>query len=196
MEIPFKSNLINNKAPANERSNSYIQSIHLVMTLSKHSLIDRQSKLGNPHFKIDNRTSIPSLDTHFYLQRKGKGQDLHASINTSMKISEVIYSEHSRTCQIQQEAVVPVQSIQTQHPTRKVAQIQRNKKTPQVSTHPIPDQIKHKLVQDRLTKQLMRQSNIVKPTTDDIQIARDRVATELKRSDLEYQKKLELALRS
>jgi hypothetical protein len=37
----------------------------------------------------------------------------------------------------------------------------------------------------------MRQSNIVKPTADDIQIAKDRVATELKRGDLEYQKKLE-----
>jgi|LakMenEpi03Aug12_release.lakeMendotaPanAssembly.Ray.scaffolds.fasta_scaffold589302_2 hypothetical protein len=108
-----------------------------------------------------------------------------------MKISEVIYSEHPTTCQIQQEAVVPVQSIQTQHPTTKVAQIQRNKKKPQVSTRPIPDQIKHKFIQDRLTKHLMRQSNIVKPTADDIQIAKDRVATELKRGDLEYQKKLE-----
>lgn len=112
-----------------------------------------------------------------------------------MKISEVIYTEQSRTCQIQQEAVVPVESIQTQHSTTKVAQIQRNKKKPQVSTRPIPDQIKHQLIQDRLTKLLMRQSNIVKPTTDDIQIARDRVATELKRTDLEYQKKLDRALR-
>ena len=117
-------------------------------------------------------------------------QKIHALINTSMKISEVIYSEHTRTCQIQQEAVIPVQSIQTQHPTRKVAQIQRNKKKkPQVSTRPIPDQIKHKLIQDRLTKLLMRQSNIVKPTTDDIQIAKDRVTSELKRCDLEYKKK-------
>ncbi len=41
----------------------------------------------------------------------------------------------------------------------------------------------------------MRQSNIIKPTNDDIEIARDRVATELKRSDLEYQKKIERALR-
>jgi hypothetical protein len=118
-----------------------------------------------------------------------------------MKISEVIYIEQPRTCQIQQEAVVPVQSIQTQHPTRKVAQIQssqdkqKQQQKPQVSTRPIPDQIKHKLIQDKLTRQLMRQSNIVKPTTDDIQIARDHVATELKRSDLQYQKKLDRALR-
>jgi hypothetical protein len=58
---------------------------------------------------------------------------------------------------------------------------------PQVSTQPIPDQIKHKVIQDRLTKQLMRQSNIVKPTIDDIRIAKNRAKTELKRSDLEYQ---------
>ena len=108
-----------------------------------------------------------------------------------MKINEVIVSEQHRTCQIQQEAVVRVKSIHTQHPTRKVAQIQRNKKKPQVSTQPIPDQIKHKLIQDKLTKLLMRQSNIVKPTTDDIEIARDRTETALKRADLEYQRKMD-----
>jgi hypothetical protein len=108
-----------------------------------------------------------------------------------MKISEVIHSKQSRTCHIQQEAVTPAQTIHVQHPTRKVAQIQRNSMKHQVSTRPIPDQIKHKLIQDKLTKLLMRQSNIVKPTTDDIEIARNRVETELKRSDLEYQNKLE-----
>ena len=71
----------------------------------------------------------------------------------------------------------------------------RKEKSQHNPSHPIPDQIKHKLIQDRLTKQLMRQSNIVKPTTDDIQIARDRVATELKRSDLEYQRQRDRALR-
>ena len=123
-----------------------------------------------------------------------------------MKISEVIQSEQARTCQIQQEAVVRAQSIQTQHPKPIVAQIRSNprmfsrsdrrkEKSQHNPSHPIPDQIKHKLIQDRLTKQLMRQSNIVKPTTDDIQIARDRVATELKRSDLEYQRQRDRALR-
>jgi len=104
-----------------------------------------------------------------------------------MKINEVIHSEHTRTCQIQQEAVIPNQSTQTQHPTTKVAQIQRNKKKPQVSTRAIPDQIKHKLIQDRLTKLLMRQSNIVKPTTDDIRIAKNRVVTKLKRADMSFE---------
>lgn len=108
-----------------------------------------------------------------------------------MKINEVIVNEQPRTCQIQQEAVFQDQRVQTQHPTRKVAQIQRNKKKPQVSTQPIPDQIKHKLIQDRLTKQFMRQSNIVKPTSDDIQIAKKRAETALKRADLDYQRKMD-----
>ena len=116
-------------------------------------------------------------------------------ISTSMKINDVIQNIEPSSYQIQEEAVIPGQSIQTQLPTRKVAQIQRNKKKPQVSTRPIPDQIKHKLIQDRLTKQFMRQSNIVKPTTDDIEIARNRVETELKRSDLDYQREMNRALR-
>lgn len=111
-----------------------------------------------------------------------------------MKINEVIKNEQHRTCQIKQEAVIPVQSIQTHNLTPKVAQTQQQQKR-HVSTKPIPDQIKHKLIQDRLTKQLMRQSNIVKPTSNDIQIARDRVASQLKRSDLEFQQEMEKTLR-
>jgi hypothetical protein len=118
-----------------------------------------------------------------------------------MKISEVIRKEHSRTCQIQQEAVLQDASVQTQQPKINIAQ-NRASQVPQrrtyrssVSPQPIPDQIKHKLIQDRLTKTMMRQSNIVKPTTDDIEIARNRLANELKRSDLEYQMKLKRALR-
>ena len=98
-----------------------------------------------------------------------------------MKINEVIVNEQHRTCQIQQEAVFSEESIQTQHPKRKLAQI---------SAEPIPNQIKHKLIQDKLTKQLMRHSNIVKPTSDDIRIAKNRAESALKRTDLEYQKKL------
>lgn len=117
-----------------------------------------------------------------------------------MKINEVINTELSRTCQIQQEAMVRVKSIQTQHakPIDALSQSSNVKqKQPQqrkVSIQPIPNQIKHKLIQNRLTKQLMRQSNIVKPTTDDIKIARNRVETELKRSDLDYQREMNRAL--
>lgn len=94
-----------------------------------------------------------------------------------MKINEVI--EQARTCQIEQESVVPAQRVQTLHPTNKVAQI---------STEPIPDELKHRLVQRRLTKKFMRKSNIVKPTVDDVRIARSRAETMLKRADLEYQR--------
>lgn len=99
-----------------------------------------------------------------------------------MKINEVIVNEQHRTCQIQQEAVFQDQRVQTVHPTKKVAQ---------VSTEPIPNQLKHRLVQRRLTKQMMRQSNIVKPTADDVRIARGRAETALKRADLEYQRKMD-----
>lgn len=118
-----------------------------------------------------------------------------------MKISEVIRKEHSRTCQIQQEAVLQDASLQTQQPKINIAQ-NRASQVPQrrtyrssVSPQPIPDQIKHKLIQDRLTKTMMRQSNIVKPTTDDIEIARNRVANELKRCDLDYKRRIDSASR-
>lgn len=118
-----------------------------------------------------------------------------------MKIIDVIRNDHSRTCQIQQEAVIPDESVQTQQPTINAAQ-NRTSQVPKqhpkgriVSSNPIPDQIKHKLIQDRLTKQFMRQSNIIKPTTDDIEIARDRVTTQLKRSDLDYQRRIDRVLR-
>jgi hypothetical protein len=110
-----------------------------------------------------------------------------------------IFNESNRTCQIQQEAVNPVASVQTQRQQSSVAQNQntqvqhQQQKRPRrrkISTEPIAYQLKHKLIQDRLSQQLMRQSNIVKPTIDDIRIARERVATELKRIDLQYRKGL------
>jgi hypothetical protein len=52
------------------------------------------------------------------------------------------------------------------------------------------------LIQDKLTKHFMRQSNIVKPTNDDIRVAHDRVETELKRADLEFRKKVKDELRT
>ena len=86
-----------------------------------------------------------------------------------MKTSEVI--EQARTYQIEQESVVPTQRVQTLHPTNKVAQI---------STEPIPDQLKHKLIQDRLTKLFMRQSKIVKPLTDYIRSVKNSAEMALK----------------
>jgi hypothetical protein len=118
----------------------------------------------------------------------------HTMINTNMKINEVITKELAGTCQIQREQAISPLVVSSHQLPRKVAQIQssqaqqKQQQKPPVSTQAIPDQIKHKLIQDKLTKQLMRQSNIVMPTSDDIRIARDRVATALKRADLEYNK--------
>lgn len=111
-----------------------------------------------------------------------------------MKINEVIKNEQRRTCQIQQEQAIRPLIVRRRADSRKVAQIQQlpgqQKPTtkPQVSSQSIPDQLKHRLVQRRLTKQFMRQSNIVKPTTDDIRIAKNSAETNLKRANLDYQK--------
>jgi uncharacterized protein (UPF0212 family) len=42
----------------------------------------------------------------------------------------------------------------------------------------------------------MRQSNIVKPTEDDIRVAVSRAVTALKRADLDYKKRVEEKLRA
>lgn len=117
-----------------------------------------------------------------------------------LSLSQIV-SESPRTCQIQQEAVLSAQSVQTQHPNSKVAQIQKSEvcacvagKRP-VSTKAVPTELKHRLVKGQLSKQLMRNSNIVKPSNDDIRIAHDRVATELKRADLEFQRDMDRMLR-
>lgn len=99
-----------------------------------------------------------------------------------MKINEVIQNEVPRTCQIQQEALFQDQQVHTLRPTNKITQI---------SAEPIPDELKHRLVQRRLTKQMMRHSNIVKPSSDDIRIARNRAETELKKADLDFKKRSE-----
>jgi hypothetical protein len=118
-----------------------------------------------------------------------------------MKINEVITKELAGTCQIQREQELRPLVLRSHQLPRKVAQIQssqdqhKQQQKPPVSTQAIPDQTKHKLIQDKLTKQFMRQSNIIKPTSDDIRIARDRADTELKRRDLEYQWTLDRSLK-
>ena len=59
------------------------------------------------------------------------------------------------------------------------------------SARPIADPIKHHKIQQQLTRQFVRQSNIVRPTSDDIRIAKTNAQTELKRADLEYRKREE-----
>ena len=112
-------------------------------------------------------------------------------------LSEVVH-ESVRTDQIQAEASITTPAIQRRGQPQKVAQkanphVQERQR--QISSHPVPAQVKHKLVQDRLTQQFMRQSNIIKPTADDVRIARSRAETRLKRADLEYQRRVDGASR-
>ncbi len=119
-----------------------------------------------------------------------------------VNLSEIV-SEPPQTDQIQREQAIRPKAIQRRAQPPNVAQIQpsqaqQKQKRPQrrrLSTIAIAAPIKHDLVQDRLTKQFMRQSNIVKPTSDDIQIAKNRAETELKRADLDFKKRTEAAQR-
>ena len=116
--------------------------------------------------------------------------------NNVLSVSEIVL-EYPQTDQIQLERAISPIVIRRRAKPRKVAQIQSSQvqqqsKRPRkrrLSTRAIADPIKHDLVQNRLTKQFMRQSNIVKPTTDDIRIARNRAETELKKADLDFKQR-------
>jgi hypothetical protein len=64
-----------------------------------------------------------------------------------------------------------------------------------VTTQPIASQYKHRLAQQQVIRQLLRASNIVKPSASDIEIAKNVVARRLKRVDFERQKDIEQKLR-
>ena len=119
--------------------------------------------------------------------------------NNVLSVSEIV-SESPQTDQIQREAAIRPKAIQRRAQPPKVAQnanprVQQRQHKRQVSTRPIAAPLKHRVVQNKLTKQFMRQSNIVKPTTDDIQIAKNRAETALKKADLDYKKQAEEQLR-
>lgn len=111
-------------------------------------------------------------------------------VGNVLSISQIV-SESPRTDQIQQETMITPPVMQRRIPLRKHAHIQSSK----VTARPIANQLKRDLVRQKLTTQLMRQSNTIKPTQDDVRVARNRAATELKRADLEYQKAMDRALR-
>ena len=118
-----------------------------------------------------------------------------------VNLSEIV-SESPQTDQIQREQAISPTAVCRRVQPRKIAQIQpsqvqqqRKRSQKRLSTRAIADPIKHDLVQNRLTKQFMRQSNIVKPTTDDIRIAKSRAETALKKADLEFKKQAEEQLR-
>jgi hypothetical protein len=112
-----------------------------------------------------------------------------------MSVSEIMI-ESPQTEQIQREQAIRPLVVQRRAQPRKVAQIeplqveQQRKRSQRrgLSTRAIADPIKHDLIQDILTKKFMRQSNIIKPTSDDIRIAKSRAETELKKADLDFKK--------
>lgn len=112
--------------------------------------------------------------------------------NNVVSVSEIMYESPQRD-QIQREAAISLQAVQRRAQPPKVAQsaiprAQQRQQKRQVSTRPIAAPLKHQVVQNKLTKQFMRQSNIVKPTSDDIHIAKNRAETALKKADLEFKK--------
>ena len=123
-------------------------------------------------------------------------------VGNVISLSEVA-NETPQTDQIHLDELFTPQSDKRQVPHRKIAQKRSSQATEQrrwrhrgeVASRPIADPIKHELVRDKLTKQFVHQSNIVKPTADDIQIAKSRAATALKRADLDYEKKVQRELR-
>ena len=61
---------------------------------------------------------------------------------------------------------------------------QRRKK--QIPSTPIADQLKHEVLIRKLTARLARQSNMVRPSEEDLRVAQDRVEIAQKRADLDY----------
>ena len=116
-----------------------------------------------------------------------------------VSVSEIML-ESPQTDQIQREAAIRPHLVLRQAQPRKVAQnaiprVQQRQQRRQVSARPIAAPLKHQVVQNKLTKQFVRQSNIVKPTTDDIEVAKNRAETALKKADFEYKKQAEEVLR-
>ena len=111
-----------------------------------------------------------------------------------INLSEIV-CESLRSTQIQLEAPISSRVVQrVQQPqksalTRSYTGRRSVQRLP--SARPIPDALKHQKIQQQLTRQFVRQSNIVRPTSDDIRIAKANAETELKRVDLEYRKREE-----
>ena len=106
-----------------------------------------------------------------------------------------IFSESLKSTQIQREAPISSRVVQRSHLPQSGA-LKRSYQARRAvqrlpSARPIADPIKHHKIQQELARQFVRQSNIVRPTSDDIRIAKANAETELKRVDLEYRKREE-----
>jgi len=122
-------------------------------------------------------------------------------VGNVLSITEVM-RESPQTDQIQREAAISPLTAQIRAQLRKIAQIQSSQvaerkrvQRKQVSARPIPDLVKHQRIQNRLTKQFMRQSNIVKPTEHDVRVARNRADMQLKKADLQHKQAMERQFR-
>ena len=111
-----------------------------------------------------------------------------------INLSEIV-CESLRSTQIQLEAPPTPPTVQRVQQPQRSAQKRSYQAKRLVqrlpSARPIPDALKHQKIQQQLTRQFVRQSNIVRPTSDDIRIAMTNAETELKRADLEYRKREE-----
>jgi len=111
-----------------------------------------------------------------------------------INLSEVV-TESLRSTQIQLETPLTPPTVEiVQQPQRDALtrSYQARRSFQRLPTaRPIPDALKHQKIQQQLTRQFVRQSNIVRPTSDDIRIAKTNAETELKRADLQYRKREE-----
>lgn len=95
-------------------------------------------------------------------------------------ITEIV-NESARTCQIQLVQEIRPKRIRGQQPHATSDSVQASlvddaglqPRRPKLSARPIASPLKHELIRRRLTRQLMRQSNIVSPTADDVRVARN-----------------------
>ncbi len=106
-----------------------------------------------------------------------------------------IVSESPKTYQIHRQQQIKCPSIPRQRQPKINSQIQPSRvqhvkptKKSRPPSKPIPNATKHELMRRRLTKQIIRQTNNLKPNIDDIRVAQSRAETALKRADFEYQK--------
>lgn len=110
-----------------------------------------------------------------------------------LSLTEIV-KESPETDQIQQEHVVSPPTIARARQGQRIAQIQPSPVSRfqgchkrQIPTQAIPDQTKHKIIYKHLTTQVLKRSNIVKPNSDDIRIARDEAEVQLKRANYELE---------
>jgi hypothetical protein len=98
--------------------------------------------------------------------------------------TEQIHAQASLTPEIAQRRACHSEGFQIL-PSKGRKQISPSRQ--RVSMRPIASPIKRDIVRDLLAKQFIGQSNIVMPSIEDVQIAKRRVETSLKRANLDFE---------